>query len=401
MKLGAADYVTKPFERAELINKVEAQLKVRELESEVKVLREALEDKFGVKGFIGASAGMRAVLERVEAAGRSMATVLITGESGTGKELVARAIHHKSARNEKPFIPVNCAALPENLIESELFGHESGSFTGATREGIGLFRAAHGGTIFLDEVADMPKDVQAKLLRVLQDKRVRPVGSTKEIPVDVRVIAATNLNVERMRTSGSLRDDVYFRLSVIRIEIPPLRERMGDLPLLIQHFLSKHAKSAGRRVRRVTPEAMNALNAYPWPGNVRELESAIESAYALGRTEELLVEDLPRQVSAAREPAAASAEPAAMQAEPVSALVRDAAPSVPIPAASNPAPAAAPAGPELFKLDDLEKDALMRALQVAHGNKSKAAELLGISRKRLYRMLNDYGFESKETGETE
>src|SRR5579862_2210702 len=269
MKLGAVDYVTKPFERTELINKVAAQLKVRALESEVKVLREALDDKFGIKGLVGASPAMRAVCERIEAAGRSMATVLVTGESGTGKELVARAIHHKSARQEKPFVPVNCAALPENLIESELFGHESGSFTGATKEGIGLFRAAHNGTIFLDEVADMPKDVQAKLLRVLQDKRVRPVGSTKEIPVDVRVIAATNLNVERSRGSA-LRDDVYFRLSVIRIDLPPLRERTGDLPLLIQHFLSKHAKNAGRRVRRVAPEAMDALMSYAWPGNVRE-----------------------------------------------------------------------------------------------------------------------------------
>ena len=399
MKLGAADYVTKPFERAELINKVAAQLKVRALESQVKTLREALEDKFGIKGFIGASAGMRAVCERIEAAGRSMATVLITGESGTGKELVARAIHHKSLRSEKPFIPVNCAALPENLIESELFGHESGSFTGATKEGIGLFRAAHGGTIFLDEVADMPKDVQAKLLRVLQDKRVRPVGSTKEIPVDVRVIAATNLNVERDRAAqgeNALRDDVYFRLSVIRIELPPLRERPDDLPLLIQHFLAKHAKSAGRRVRRVAPNAIDAMLAYAWPGNVRELESAIESAYALGRTEELLLEDLPRQISAGpRAPAPR-----------LSAEVGGAPQSVPMPQA--PAhPSSVPAATTLssnsgldhFKLDTLEKDALVRALHAAHGNKSKAAELLGVSRKRLYRMLNDYGFEKEAVDE--
>ena len=388
MKLGAADYVTKPFERAELINKVQAQLKVRALESEVKTLREALEDKFGIKGFIGASAGMRAVCERIEAAGRSMATVLITGESGTGKELVARAIHHKSVRTEKPFVPVNCAAMPEALIESELFGHESGSFTGATKEGIGLFRAAHGGTIFLDEVADMPKDVQAKLLRVLQDKRVRPVGSTKEIPVDVRVIAATNLNIERERAAqgeNTLRDDVYFRLSVIRIELPPLRERPGDMPLLIQHFLAKHAKSAGRRMRRIAPNAMDAMLGYAWPGNVRELESAIESAYALGRTDELLPEDLPRQITAAtRAPISQGA--LASEAPPISPFV--AAPAV-SPQFTPPAIGTL----ESFKLDALEKDALLRALHAAHGNKSKAAELLGVSRKRLYRMLHDYGFE--------
>ncbi len=396
MKLGAADYVTKPFERAELINKVQAQLKVRALESEVKTLREALEDKFGIKGFIGASAGMRAVCERIEAAGRSMATVLITGESGTGKELVARAIHHKSVRNEKPFVPVNCAAMPEALIESELFGHESGSFTGATKEGIGLFRAAHGGTIFLDEVADMPKDVQAKLLRVLQDKRVRPVGSTKEIPVDVRVIAATNLNIERERAAqgeNTLRDDVYFRLSVIRIELPPLRERPGDMPLLIQHFLAKHAKSAGRRMRRIASNAMDAMLRYEWPGNVRELESAIESAYALGRTDELLPEDLPRQITAAPRAPISQGSQGALSSEAPAISPSVAAPAVP---AQFAPPAIGVL--ESFKLDALEKDALLRALHAAHGNKSKAAELLGVSRKRLYRMLHDYGFE-KDTGE--
>src|ERR1043165_9490004 len=390
MKLGAADYVTKPFERAELINKVQAQLKVRALESEVKVQREALDDKFGIKGFIGASSGMRAVGERIEAAGRSMATVLITGESGTGKELVARAIHHKSARQDKPFVPVNCAALPENLIESELFGHESGSFTGATKEGVGLFRAAHNGTIFLDEVADMPRDVQAKLLRVLQDKRVRPVGSTKEIPVDVRVIAATNLNVERVR-GNALRDDVYFRLSVIRIDLPPLRERPGALPLLIQHFLAKHAKGADRRVRKVTPGAMEALLAYSWPGNVRELESAIESAYALGHSEELRLEDLPQQIVAGTSGAATPPHTEAPDQISAEHVLQS---PPPLTSATPPHPLQpAASGSGIFKLDALEKDALIRALQASHGNKSKAADLLGVSRKRLYRMLHDYGIE--------
>ena len=370
-------------------------MKVRALESQVKVLREALEDKFGIKGFIGANPAMRAVCERIEAAGRSMATVLITGESGTGKELVARAIHHKSIRAEKPFVPVNCAALPENLIESELFGHESGSFTGATKEGIGLFRAAHGGTIFLDEVADMPKDVQAKLLRVLQDKRVRPVGSTKEIPVDVRVIAATNLNVERERTGQgepALRDDVYFRLSVIRVELPPLRERTDDLPLLIQHFLAKHAKAAGRRVRKIATNAMDAMLAYSWPGNVRELESAIESAYALGRTEELLLEDLPRQISAFQRPHTTTISTHDDESNISAHAANVAAPQT---VTSSAAPISSSSGLESFKLDALEKDALVRALHAAHGNKSKAAELLGVSRKRLYRMLHDYGFEKE------
>lgn len=377
MKLGAADYVTKPFERAELLNKVEAQLKVRALESEVKALREALDDRYGIKGLIGGCAAMRSVCDRIEAAGRSQASVLITGESGTGKELVARAIHLKSPRRDKPFIPVNCAALPENLIESELFGHEPGAFTGAAKEGLGLFRAAHTGTIFLDEVADMPKDVQAKLLRVLQDHRVRPVGSTKETAVDVRVIAATNWNVEKAREEGVLRDDLYFRLSVIRIMLPPLRERLDDITLLIHHFLAKHGKSAERRIKRVSPAALNAMLSYPWPGNVRELESAIESAYALGREETLDVGDLPQHIL----------QPSEMRAAPMP---------------SESAPAVAATAAPLFSLDAIEKDALVRALQIAHGNKSKAAQLLGVSRKRLYRMLYDYGMskESAPPGET-
>jgi len=372
MKLGAADYVTKPFERAELLNKVEAQLKVRALETEVKALREALDERYEIKGLIGASAEMRAVCDRIEAAGRSHAAVLITGESGTGKELVARAIHQKSSRRDKPFVPVNCAALPENLIESELFGHEPGAFTGAAREGLGLFRAANLGTIFLDEVADMPKDVQAKLLRVLQDHRVRPVGSTKEQPVDVRVIAATNWNVEKAREDGVLRDDVYFRLSVIRIALPPLRARLDDLSLLIQHFLAKHGKNAAHRIRRVMPDAFNAMLAYSWPGNVRELESVIESAYAMGTGEALKIADLPPHFTGAAP----------------STGGRRVTPSTVATATGG---AAGLPATGIFTLDAMEKDALVRALQIAHGNKSKAAQLLGVSRKRLYRMLYDYG----------
>ena len=390
MKLGAADYVTKPFERAELINKVEAQLKVRQLESEVKILREALDERHPIKGLVGGSAPMRGVFDRIEAAGRSMATVLITGESGTGKELVARAIHMKSARRDKPFIPVNCAALPENLIESELFGHEPGAFTGATREGLGLFRAAHTGTIFLDEVVDMPKDVQAKLLRVLQDHRVRPVGSTKETPVDVRVIAATNWNVEKARQDGVLRDDLFFRLSVIRVEIPALRDRLDDLPLLVHHFLVKHGKPE-RRMRGVDPAALRLMLAYPWPGNVRELESVIESAYALGNHEQLMASDLPPHVANYRPGAPA----------PVAAATTT--PDAPIVSQAPVAAAVAPATrPGVLSLNEMEKEALIRALQIAHGNKSKAAQLLGVSRKRLYRMLYDYGLGGSDTGnETE
>ena len=396
MKLGAIDYITKPFERAELLNKVEAQLalsvsgKIAHSTGsgqapcpEVELAREELSGPHWIKGLIGTSSGLRRVCERIEAAGNSQATVLITGESGTGKELVARAIHSKSARREKPFIPVNCAALPENLIESELFGHEPGAFTGASKEGLGLFRAAHTGTIFLDEVADMPKDVQAKLLRVLQDHRVRPVGSTRETPVDVRVIAATNWNVDKARADGVLRDDVYFRLSVVRIDLPPLRERLDDLPLLAQHFLAKHAKPE-RRMRRISPEALNAMLGYPWPGNIRELESMIESAYALGREESLTLADLPQHILNGRDgtgSTAAFSSPAENNTMPAPV-------SAQVPASQlTPAP---------FSLNAMERDALLRAMQVAHGNKSKAAQILGVSRKRLYRMLYDYRVEDVE-----
>ena len=398
MKLGAVDYVTKPFERAELIGKVESHLKFRALESEVKVLRDALEDRYGIKGLIGASAGMRTVCERIEAAGRASTTVLITGESGTGKELVARAIHLKSSQRDKPFVPVNCAALPENLIESELFGHEPGAFTGATKEGLGLFRAAHSGVIFLDEVADMPKDVQAKLLRVLQDHRVRPVGSTREINVDVRVIAATNWNVEKAREEGILRSDLYFRLSVIRIDIPPLRERIDDLPLLLKHFLSKHGKPE-RRMRKVEPDALSAMMTYPWPGNVRELESVIESAYALGRDESLTINDLPAHIvhpSSSRtawRQASENAGHAAPENDHKQAVMPERSPASEIPLNES---AAGKTGSGIFSLDAIEKDALVRALQVANGNKSRAAQLLGVSRKRLYRMLYDYGMATPE-----
>lgn len=390
MKLGAADYVTKPFERTELLNKVEAQVKVRALESEVKVLREALDDRFGIKGLIGGSEAMRKVCERIEAAGRSQATVLITGESGTGKELVARAIHHKSVRREKPFVPVNCAALPENLIESELFGHEPGAFTGAAKEGLGLFRAANTGSIFLDEVADMPKDTQAKLLRVLQDHRVRPVGSTKEIPVDVRVIAATNWNVDKARAEGQLRDDLFFRLSVIRVHLPPLRERMEDVPLLVQHFLAKHGRNSERRIRKIAQDALNAMLGYSWPGNVRELESAIESAYALGNEETLQLQDLPGHILSGHGNAATkmSAEPSIKGNENSEN--------------SGFAPMAIGSGVtpnSNLSLNAVERDALVRAMQLSQGNKSKAAQMLGVSRKRLYRMLYEYGLAKSPSGE--
>ncbi|MCK6472384.1 MAG: sigma-54 dependent transcriptional regulator [Planctomycetes bacterium] len=392
MKIGAADYVTKPFERAELIAKVEQHLALNATRRAHRAPSLGAGPNAWLPGLIGRSEAMRILCERLAAAGQSSATVLITGESGTGKELAARAIHEHSPRSGRPFVPVNCAALPEHLIESELFGHVAGSFTGAAKENPGLFRAADGGTIFLDETVDMPKDTQAKLLRVLQDRRIRPVGSTSEFPVNVRVIAATNRDVEAARAAGELRDDLYYRLSVVRIHLPPMRERLEDLLPLIDHFLAKHAKRHGRRLRGIAPEALARLSSYPWPGNVRELESVIESVYALGRGETLRLEDLPEWLERNPPGAANGNGHAARAAHPAASAPAHA----PLPGSVGAAGAASavppmPPAPPPLSLSDMEKDALIRALAVAQGNKSKAAQLLGVSRKRLYRMLHDYG----------
>ena len=396
MKLGASDYVTKPFERPELIEKVEAALRALKFTESVhetavkgngssttgEVVLEVTAAPSMIPGFIGQSNAMRQLYDRIDSAGRSSATALITGESGTGKELVARAVHSRSVRKDKPFIPVNCAALPAHLIESELFGHEAGSFTGASKDGLGLFRAADGGTIFLDEIADMPKDTQAKLLRVLQDRRVRPVGSTRETPVDVRVIAATNGDVEKARLNGSIREDLYYRISVLRLRLPPLRERREDIPLLVDHFLAKHAKKTGpvQRIRKVEPQALARLCSHGWPGNVRELEGAIESVYAQAKSETLTLADLPEY----------------LLADPSSQIACEVPVSTSTPATLPAAQSGGASGGPL-SLNSMEKEALLKALAAARGNKSKAAQLLGVSRKRLYRMLSDYGLHGDDT----
>jgi transcriptional regulator with PAS, ATPase and Fis domain len=285
--------------------------------------------------------------------------VLIEGESGTGKELVAAAIHRLSARAKRPFIPVNCSAIPQDLLESEFFGHVRGAFSGAVADALGLFRGADEGTIFLDEIAELSPGLQVKLLRVLQEMQVRPVGSTKAFPVDVRVIAATNRDLERAMTEGTFRQDLFYRLNVVRITLPPLRERRDDIPALVTHFLRRFNRRFHREVRGVAPEALAALSAYSFPGNVRELENLIERAYAMGAREQITLADLP---SLGRAPVVAAAAPT--------------------PASGTQA---------VPTLADVERELILKALSVFQDDKEAAARALGISRRTIYRRLKEYG----------
>ncbi|MER3474001.1 MAG: two-component system response regulator [Armatimonadota bacterium] len=281
MKDGAIDYLTKPFDLDNLRILLQKAAEQYRLKEENRRLREQLRSKFDLPGIVGRSASMQEVYRMVERVSRSRATVLIRGESGTGKELVAKAIHYRSDRAKGPFIAVSCAAIPETLLESELFGHEKNAFTGATAQRIGRFEAAHRGTLFLDEIAEITPAVQVKLLRVLQERQFERLGGNKTIEVDVRVIAATNKDLEAMVRDNRFREDLYYRLQVIQIYLPPLRERKDDIPLLVDHFIRKYNEENERHIKGVTPETMQLLINYRWPGNVRELENAIERAVVL------------------------------------------------------------------------------------------------------------------------
>ncbi|MBI4640350.1 MAG: sigma-54-dependent Fis family transcriptional regulator, partial [Candidatus Tectomicrobia bacterium] len=269
IKIGATDYITKPFDKDELLQAVKKIVKMQKLQQEVSRLRSELQTKYRFDNIIGQSQKMKEVFEKMAAAAENDFPVLITGESGTGKELVAKAIHYSGLRSKGPFVPVNCGALPRDLIESELFGHKRGSFTGAINDAPGLFRSAREGTIFLDEIAEMSHDTQAKLLRALQEKRIRPVGEAKEVPVDIRIMAATNLDIKKALEDGTLREDLYYRLSVITINLPSLRERIDDLPLLVHHFIDKLNTLYKREIKGIEDGALNLLMEYSWPGNIR------------------------------------------------------------------------------------------------------------------------------------
>ncbi|MCP3142831.1 sigma-54-dependent transcriptional regulator [Pyxidicoccus xibeiensis] len=297
MKLGAVDYIAKPFDHDELLMQVERVLREGKLTRQNAALKREVEQAYSVGGMVGTCAAMREVFERIRKVAPSPATVLVLGESGTGKELVARAIHAQSPRTDGPLVAVNCAAIPEGLLESELFGHEKGAFTGAQAAHAGLVEAAHGGTLFLDEIGELPAAAQARLLRMLQDGEVRRVGSTRPRKVDVRIVAATHRDLPRRVQEGAFRQDLYFRLRVVEIRLPPLRERGEDLPALAKYLLERACRKLGRTPATFSPEALLALTSHPWPGNVRELENAIERAVILADgpvvTPDLLALELP------------------------------------------------------------------------------------------------------------
>jgi len=354
LKEGAYDYLSKPLILDELRHLMQRLMERRFLRGEVQTLRMRLGEELTVNELIGGSASMVRVKEIIGKVAVTDSPVLIEGESGTGKELVAAAIHRLSSRAKGPFIPVNCSAIPRDLLESEFFGHVRGAFSGAVADALGLFRGANEGTIFLDEIAELPPELQVKLLRVLQEMQVRPVGSTKAYPVDVRVIAATNRNLEQAMKAGSFRQDLFYRLNVIRVTLPPLRERREDIPALVNHFIRRFNKRFRRDVRGVTQDAVAALSAYDFPGNVRELENLIERAFAMGTRESLTLADLP----------SLSARPSI-------------APSIETKAVPT--------------LAEVEKELILRALAVHNNDKEEAARALGISRRTIYRRLKEYG----------
>jgi len=352
-KLGAFDYLVKPVDERRLLSVLRHAVSVRRLEREVERLRGELGERFHLRRIVGSSAAMRRVYDQIERVKDSDISVFISGESGTGKELVARAIHYGSRRASGPFVDVNCAAIPESLQESELFGHEKGAFTGAVAAYAGRFEQAQGGTIFLDEVGEMSPSTQARLLRVLQERTLQRIGGTRRIELDVRVISASNTDLEEAVREGRFRQDLYYRLVVFPIQLPPLRERREDIPLLVEHFLEKHAADAGRRVRRVHPDALRRLLAHDWPGNVRELENVIHRALLVCDGEEIAPDDLPPELGRL---------------------------------------ATAPAAEEVpMSLEELERWAIERAVAACGGNLSEAARRLGIGRSTLYRKMQQYG----------
>ncbi|MDL2279702.1 sigma-54 dependent transcriptional regulator [Desulfovibrio sp. OttesenSCG-928-G11] len=374
MKRGAFDYLTKPADNDELVLTLNRAREYSRLQEENSRLRSALAGDQALKPLVGASAVMRKIDQFIRQAGPSEATVLITGESGTGKELIVESLHACSGRAQKPLIKVNCAALPGQLLESELFGYERGAFTGAFKDKPGRFQLASGGTLFLDEIGEVPLDLQAKLLRAIQDRVVEPLGSVRSVPVDVRILAASNRNLQRCVSEGSFREDLYFRLNVLEVVSPPLRERLDDLPLLVSHLMGRLAAKNRKEVRGVSPAFMERLAAYSWPGNVRELENVLERAIILSRSDILEPGSLPPQV-AARTTAQTAAQPRSRTLQGAGT-------------ASLPAP---PDEAQGSALEEAERQALQKALFEQGGHREKTAEALGISRRTLQYKLKKFG----------
>lgn len=361
MKSGAYDYVTKPFNLEEIRMLLERVLGHMQLTSENRLLREQIKSKQGFGSIVGRSPEMEKLYRIISKAAHSSHPVLVLGESGTGKELVARSIHFSGPYHDKPFIPVDCGSLVPTLVESELFGYVKGAFTGAIRSKDGLLAIADGGTVFLDEIGELPVDLQAKLLRALQEKEIRPVGGTKPIPINVRILAATNKDLEQCVAQGTFRRDLYFRLNVLTLRIPALRERKQDIPLLTGHFLERMARATGVQ-RNISDEALKQLLAYEWPGNIRELENCLERACALTSGPTIHPSDLPTNI------------------QNWMAQTR----SVPSPEDS---------ANRIKSLLELEREAILQAVDQLHGDKLEAAKLLGIGKTTLYRKLKEYGVE--------
>jgi two-component system response regulator HydG len=355
LQAGATDYLTKPLDSNELIVKVQKALRYHQLEEENVLYREQLGIRFDFSHIIGKSVKMRELFDMLATVAPTEATVLLLGESGTGKEIIANAIHQNSGRRERPYVKVNCAALPETLLESELFGHEKGAFTGAIEKKKGRFERADGGTIFLDEIGEMSLTTQTKILRVLQEREFEPVGGTKTMKVDVRIIAATNKKLEEEVKRGKFREDLYYRINVVPLTIPPLRERAEDIPLLAAHFLKLYGEKNKRMLKGFADGVLDALMQYAWPGNVRELENIIERTVIMSRGDTITFADLP--------PAIAGAQGMTPQAPPA------------------------------VSLKEMERETIIKTLQQTGGNRTKAAVLLGITRKTLQNKIKEYGID--------
>ena len=358
IRAGAYDFVTKPVEMDLLALTLQRAVRHRRLQEQVRVLSQAIDSVTRFEELLGTSRSMQKLYDQLSRIADTDTSVLITGESGTGKELVARSLHRRSRRRECPFVAVNCAALPDTLLESELFGHAKGAFTDAKSDRKGLFIQAEGGTLFLDEIGELPLTMQPKLLRVLEENKVRPVGSDREIPIDVRIVTATNRDLESAVEEGRFREDLFFRVNVIQLSLPPLRSRGTDALLLAQHFLEYFASHTGKQVVGISKAVAEKLLAYSWPGNVRELRNVIERAVALTRYDTLAVEDLPEKI-------------------------RDYRSSQVFIGGDDPS--------ELIPLDEVERRYIMHVMNAVDGNKALAARTLGLDRKTLYRKLRQYG----------
>ncbi|HEX2253908.1 MAG TPA: sigma-54 dependent transcriptional regulator [Thermoanaerobaculia bacterium] len=359
MRVGADDYLTKPVDLYELRARVSNLLERTQLREEVTDLKQRLDKRFGFEAIVGRSASMERLFEQMRVVAPTRSTVLVVGESGTGKELVAAALHHASPRRNQRFLAINCGAIPSDILESELFGHERGSFTGAVTRKIGKFELAHKGTLFLDEISELYPELQVKLLRVLEQRQVMRVGGSEVIDVDFRLIAATNRDLEKAVAEGRFREDLYYRLKVVTLRIPPLRERPDDVPLLAEHFLAIYCEEHGRAPKRLSPEALEVLRRHPWPGNVRELKNLIESVVIFHQGDEIGSNDLPVEV---RQGAAVTVTGAPVQ-----------------PPAGQPR-----------SMADIERQAILETLERTGGHRARAADLLEIGLRTLQRKLKEY-----------